>query len=286
MATVKNIGVLTCNSSKITVKAMKSSVRRIKASIARAHTRRTEGTFGRMELDSHADTIVAGANCVVLAYTGRECDVSPYDDKYEPVSGVPIVNATTAWQSPATGQIYILILNESLWMLQLPNTLVNQNQLRYFGTKVQDNPYSDTPMHIRTEDLSFSMGLESQGTTIFANTFAPTDKELDENPRIVLSSDHAWNPHNVQFPVPRRTLEEEMDEVVEGSEIMAVSAREDLDNPNTIFSISSISRKISSIFDSSDKGDSEHSKEKEVLQDLPTKNVFSSGGRHSDVSEE
>ena len=61
-----NIGVLTCNSSKITVKTMKSSVRRIKASIARAHTRRTEGTFGRMELDSHADTIVAGANCVVL----------------------------------------------------------------------------------------------------------------------------------------------------------------------------------------------------------------------------
>ena len=285
MATVKNIGVLTCNSSKITVKTMKSSVRRIKASIARAHTRRTEGTFGRMELDSHADTIVAGANCVVLAYTGRECDVSPYDDKYEPVSGVPIVNAATAWQSPITGQVYILILNESLWMPQLPNTLVNQNQLRYFGTKVQDNPYSDIPMHIRTEDSSFSMKLESQGTTIFANTFAPTDKELDDNPRIVLSSDHAWNPHNVQFPVPRRTLEEEMDEVVEIGAV-SVHHKEEFYNPNNIFSISSISRKISSIFDSSGNGDSEHPKENEILEDLPTKNVFSSGGRHADVSEE
>ena len=44
--------------------------------------------------------------------------------------------------------------------------------------------------------------------------------------------------------------------------------------------------KISSIFDSSEQGDSNHSKGSEVLKDLPTKNVFSSGGRHADVSEE
>ena len=28
-------------------------------------------------IDSHANTIVFGKNCVVLAFTGRECDVSP-----------------------------------------------------------------------------------------------------------------------------------------------------------------------------------------------------------------
>ena len=62
MATSKNIEVLSCNSSEITVKAMESSVRRVKASVARTRTKKTVGTFGRMELDSHADTIVAGAN--------------------------------------------------------------------------------------------------------------------------------------------------------------------------------------------------------------------------------
>ena len=75
-------------------------------------------------------------------------------------------------------------------MPELPNTLVNQNQLRHFGTKVQDDPYSEIPMHIKAEILSFAMELESQGTTIFANTFAPTDKELEDNLRIVLSSNH------------------------------------------------------------------------------------------------
>ena len=33
------------------------------------------GYVGRIELDSHADTIVAGSNCVVLSQSGKECDV-------------------------------------------------------------------------------------------------------------------------------------------------------------------------------------------------------------------
>ena len=55
--------------------------------------------YGRSELDSHADTCVAGANCTILAYTGKECDVSPYQDDYEAATKVPIVHAATAWTS-------------------------------------------------------------------------------------------------------------------------------------------------------------------------------------------
>ena len=39
----------------------------------------------RVELDSHADTTVLGRNCVILQYTGRECEVSPYSDTYESI---------------------------------------------------------------------------------------------------------------------------------------------------------------------------------------------------------
>ena len=41
--------------------------------------------------------VLAGANCIILHRTGRECDVSPYSDDYSPVTGVPIVTATTIW---------------------------------------------------------------------------------------------------------------------------------------------------------------------------------------------
>ena len=148
-----------------------------------------------IELDSHADTTVAGSNCVLLAYTGRECDVTPYDSCYEPAKGIPIVHAATAWQSQHTGQTYILVLNESLWMPQLPNALVNPNQLRHFGTEVQDNPYSGSPLFIKTEDSSFGMEFESQGTTIFAHTFSPSQHELETCLMIQLTSQHPWNPH-------------------------------------------------------------------------------------------
>lgn len=33
---------------------------------------------GRCEMDSHADTCVAGANCVVLELTGRTAEVEAY----------------------------------------------------------------------------------------------------------------------------------------------------------------------------------------------------------------
>ena len=68
------------------------------------------------ELDSHDDTIVAGNNCIILHYTGVECDVSPYRSDYESITNVPIVTAATAWQSPITGQTFIIVLNEALWM--------------------------------------------------------------------------------------------------------------------------------------------------------------------------
>ena len=72
----------------------KSTSRRVSSAKSGFKKRkRASTTFGRIELNSHADTIVAGSNCVILQYTGKECDVSPYRDDYESVSNVPIVHA-------------------------------------------------------------------------------------------------------------------------------------------------------------------------------------------------
>ena len=76
----------------------------------------SEVVYGNIELDSHADSIVAGRNCCVIQITGRECDVTPYRDDYDSIKNVQIVNAATEWQSPSTGQIYILVFNKALWM--------------------------------------------------------------------------------------------------------------------------------------------------------------------------
>ncbi len=71
---------------------------------------------GTVELDSHADTSVFGRYFLVIEYTGRECDVMPYPDTYESVKGVSVVSAATAWTCMDTGQTYILVIHEGLWM--------------------------------------------------------------------------------------------------------------------------------------------------------------------------
>ena len=82
-------------SNLIKISAYHTSNRRIAAAYANSATPRP--TIGNIEMDTHTDTIVAGANCCILEYTGRICDVSPYSSDYSPVIGVPIVKAATVW---------------------------------------------------------------------------------------------------------------------------------------------------------------------------------------------
>ena len=64
-----------------------------------------------------------------------------------------------------------------------------------------------------SEDTEFSMALKRTGTIIFADTFTPTDSELRDNPHIVMSLPHPWDPTNVEFSNNSRSLEEEITEV-------------------------------------------------------------------------
>jgi len=266
-------------------------------------------TYAKTELDSHADSIVAGSNCCIMHYTNRECDVSPYRDDYAPIKNVPIVQAATAYQSKYTGQVYILILNEALWMGDsMQHTLVNPNQLRYFGTKVQDNPTSDEPLHLMTEDHKFNLELEMNGTVIFAETHTPSAKELHECPHIVLSSPHEWDPQNVKFHSQSRAFQDEMQL---NYNVSAIDCQYNKDNeiedlPSTIFDIASINNRIinsvniqhvdpiesSNMKISSIKKTNliESKLSKKSLDvgdaDLKLPNVFQSQNRHTDVSAE
>ena len=86
--------------------------RRIESTSISSSKKRKSDTpvFGQIELDSHADTIVAGSNCVVLEYTGEVCDVSPFQKDYDAITDVKVATVATAWQSPHSGQTYQIII--------------------------------------------------------------------------------------------------------------------------------------------------------------------------------
>ena len=71
---------------------------------------------GACELDSHADTCVAGPNCIVLEYTNQSVNVAGFSHDYESIQDVPIVTATTAIDNPKTGVTSNLIIDQALYL--------------------------------------------------------------------------------------------------------------------------------------------------------------------------
>jgi hypothetical protein len=53
----------------------------------------SEVISGLCKLDSHADTCVAGANCVVLELTNQTVNVSAFTDHHDVMNNIPIVMA-------------------------------------------------------------------------------------------------------------------------------------------------------------------------------------------------
>ena len=261
-----------------------TSIRRTIASSRSKLVKKT--TYGKCELDSHADSIVAGKNCIILSYTGKECDVSPYRDDYESIKNVPIVTAATAWQSPITGQTYILVLNEAIWMGEtMDHTLLNPNQLRHYGTRVQDDPTSAYPLSIITEDNEFCMELTMSGTIVYAETHSPSNSDLNKYPHITLSSPHQWDPKRVKFPKCTYTLGEMMGDY--SRQLSAVT----MNNANTdhadeaLFNLDNIQRKIASLKQVTPSH--KHLQRDENIDsgttDVPSLHTFESTNRHSDV---
>ena len=131
--------------------------------------------YSTPELDSHADTIVCGSNYIFMHFTGKECDIAPYTDPYKTIKAVPIVLAETAYDKPETGENMIIMLNEVIWMGEtMDHILVNPNQLRAYGMTVQDNPFTEAPIFISTEDHEFMILLSSKGTILGVTTRNPT----------------------------------------------------------------------------------------------------------------
>ena len=155
---------------------------------------------GNVEMDSHADTCVLGRNFVILHSTGRVCDVFPYTDTYDGITGVPIVTGATAWTCPNTGETFILVIPEALWMPEnMSHSLVNPNQLRAFGSLIQDNPF-DGPLSLTDPEDDVRVPMYLDGTNIVFATRTPSQFELDNCKHVQLCSEHEWNPACLKIP--------------------------------------------------------------------------------------
>jgi hypothetical protein len=139
-----------------------------------------DGHKGRCELDSHADTCVAGANFCICEFDGMTCEVSPYLDNYESIKDVPIVAAATAWTNEETGETHILYFNQILWYGQKMSIgLLNPNQMRYYGHRLcNDVTDSNQDFGIDLPDQGMIIPFALSGTTVYFESRVPSKWEL------------------------------------------------------------------------------------------------------------
>ena len=159
----------------------------------------TPGTVARCEMDSHADTCVAGPNFRIEEYTGEHCDVTPYSNDYKPITDVPIVNALTAYTNESTGETLVLRFNQVLWYgNRLGMSLINPNQIRHYGLTVSDDP-TDKNREFGITGEDFVVPFDISGTTVFFKSRAPTRWEMENCRLVELTCDSPWNPTDVNI---------------------------------------------------------------------------------------
>ncbi len=140
---------------------------------------------GRVELDTHADTCVAGSNTVVLDLTGKVVSVSPFcDSEYQSIEAVPVATVATAYDCPDTGKVYILEINKALYFGDRMNyTLLCPNQLRANGVQVHDCPKqfdasSRHSVYVPSNDLEIPLSM--RGVISGFTTRRTTPDELED----------------------------------------------------------------------------------------------------------
>ena len=163
----------------------------------------------RTELDSHADTCVAGRNTLLVSDDGRQVTVHPYSGEYKPIQDVSIATVATMWIHPKNGQPYILIINEALYFGdRVDVTLLNPNQLRANGVMVEDVPRqfdtkSSHSIYHPTAKLRIPLSLDGISSGFVSRK--PTWEEYGQYPHVELTSPMRWDPSSDQFAKKEET---------------------------------------------------------------------------------
>jgi hypothetical protein len=150
----------------------------------------------RSELDSHADTCVAGANTVPLWYTDVKVSVSPFIGEYTPLEDILIASVAAARDNPIDGSPLILVINEALYFGErMSHSLLCPNQLQDFGLIVNDVPkiYDINSIILPGQ---VELLLQMRGFISYLETRKPTEVEIQTCPRYELTSAASWDPYS------------------------------------------------------------------------------------------
>ena len=159
-------------------------------------------SFGRSELDSHADMCGVTELARILEYTNQVVEVTGFVNSFQPLKDKPIVKAAVAYDHPETGEIIVLILNQALYFgNQVNKFLLNPNQLRAYWNIVNNVPkqFGGSSHSSTTSKGDLNIPLKMRGTISYFPVRTPSLHEIENCTNINLSSESEWDPYSTIY---------------------------------------------------------------------------------------
>ena len=162
--------------------------------------------FTRTDLDSHADSPVIGRNALILHYTGQTVNVLPFASELGSCNDVPVVQAAVAYDCPYTGQTYIGIVNNALFIERMEHNLIPPIMMRLNGLHVDEcpkflSPHPSIDNHcIASHEDNVRIPLSLYGSVSYFKSRKPTRREVENEFNLVLTVDSPeWDPHSDSY---------------------------------------------------------------------------------------
>ena len=170
-------------------------------------------------VDCGSYTGLKGDAYIFMEHTHRRANVVGFDQDLTKTN-LPIGSCVTA-ALDSNGDTVIFLENEQIDHSSQSNFMISPNQLRAFGVDIDDCP-SCFEVGGRTGRQSMKVGeheipFQYVEGIILLKTRAPTIKELNDCPILILTSDATWNPNEDQGLTeiwdPDNTIEKEIQDL-------------------------------------------------------------------------
>eukprot|EP00804_Cyclotella_cryptica_P002136 CCRYP_006553-RA/>CCRYP_006553-RA protein AED:0.41 eAED:0.40 QI:0/0/0/1/0/0/2/0/181 len=128
----------------------------------------------------------------------QACNVSRFHQSFDSIKIVPVAQVATAIITDS-GATFVLVVDEALIVGNtMTHSLINPNQIRAYGISVSDDPCNKSPDFGISHESCFNP-FNLQGSTVFFESFVPSDEHVNTYQHIKLTSNEEWDPSEVQM---------------------------------------------------------------------------------------
>ena len=243
-------------------------------------TMNDESEMIQTEIDSHANMVVIGKHCHILAETGRHVDVNPFMPAYKALKA-SIVDAAIQYDCPNDRKSYILIIRGAIYVPSMTNNLVPPFVLREVGIVVNDkakihtvDPRNDNHVIIFKE-TGFWIRLTLWGVFSYFATVKPTEETLCEGNDVYILTPVIWHPHSNAYAHNEDSMVDWEGNIHALKDRKTKLVFDDIPNVRQVQSTSILAKEAKAIDDKCETTHHEENEEHSIVFPQHTTNVFS-----------